>query len=144
MTIDFYNCTDDRNKINKTLLDSFTIEDVFLKDNNVNELTPLLFIKSDIKNYNYCFIRELNKYYFIDNISIENNNINRIQLKIDVLMTYKNIIYNSHLNIIKCETNFINNEKAQAEKKDIIELSKINIDTSHIFNDNHLILVCKK
>lgn len=39
---------------------------------------------------NYCYIHEFKRYYFIDNIIIQNNKLFMIQLNVDVLETHKN------------------------------------------------------
>lgn len=44
-------------------------------------------------NFNYLFIRELNRYYFIDNVIIVNENIRELQCSIDILNTYRDYIY---------------------------------------------------
>lgn len=144
MTIDFYLNNDEKNKINKTLVNAFTVENVFFK-NGINTSNPFLKLSNFNYNlYNYCYIRELNKYYFFDSVDIENSNIIRINLKIDVLMSYKNIIKETRLNIIECDKEFINVEKATADKKDNLILSKIDIDIENLFNNDKIIMVVRK
>lgn len=45
-----------------------------------------------VPDYNYCYIRQFNRYYFITNMTILNNNIYEFSLSVDVLMSYKNKI----------------------------------------------------
>lgn len=42
--------------------------------------------------YNYVFIQELNAYYYIGDKILEENNIIRLELELDPLMTYRNSI----------------------------------------------------
>ena len=144
MTITFYNMTDDKNKLNKSLVNGYVLQNIYFKK-SMNENTPYLILQGvDLNNYNYCFISELNKYYFVDSITIENNSNIRVDLKIDVLMTYKTIIEKSHLNIVECEKDFVNNQKADSIKNDLLVLSKIDIDVENLFNGNNLVMVVQK
>lgn len=144
MTITFYNMTDDKNKINKTLTNGYTLQNIYFKKSMEN-LNPYLIIQGvNLNAYNYCYIEDLNKYYFIDSIIHDNNNNIRINLKIDVLMSYKTIIEKSHLNIVECEKNYINELKADSIKNDLLILSKIDIDVKNLFNGNNLVMVVQK
>lgn len=102
MNILFYQVLDEPNKINKTLGDAVT-KNGALRD-SVSILTPELLIQNEsIINYNYCFIPELNRYYFIKSVEIVRNNLYKLSLKIDVLMTYKNVINQATAEIIVSE-----------------------------------------
>lgn len=46
------------------------------------------------RNCNYCYIPDFNRYYFINDITIENNQEFTISCKVDVLMSYKDEIKN--------------------------------------------------
>ena len=143
MEIIFYSLTDDRRKLNKTLLNGVSVQNVTLK-NNDNKLSKLsIVLNTDITGKNYCYISELQKYYFIDNVSIISNTLKRYDLNIDVLMSYKSAILNAELNIIQCDSNYINEDKADIEKSDYFNFRKINIEND-FFNQSTNILVVKK
>lgn len=143
MEIIFYSLTDDRRKLNKTLLNGVSVQNVTLKNNN-NKLSKLsIVLNADIVGKNYCYIPVLQKYYFIDNVSIISNTLKRYDLNIDVLMTYKTAILNAELNIIQCESNYINENKADIEKTDYFNFRKIDIEND-FFNQSTNILVVKK
>lgn len=127
MKIIFYNCLDDYNKLNKTLSNKTEL-DILLKD-NVNFINPNIILKNQISNFtfNYCFIPIFNRYYFIDNIEVLNNNLISISLKIDVLMTYKNEINNSSV-IITEATNEINPNNANYIAEKNINTNVIDLD----------------
>lgn len=59
-------------------------------------------------NYNYLNIRELDRYYYIDNIYIENNGMWRLELTLDPLMSFKDYIYNLNAIISFIENNYDN------------------------------------
>ena len=143
MEIIFYSLTDDRRKLNKTLLNGVSVQNVTLK-NNDNKLSKLsIVLNADIVGKNYCYIPILQKYYFIDNVSIISNTLKRYDLNIDVLMSYKSTILNAELNIIQCESNYINEDKADIEKSDYFNFRKIDIEND-FFNQSTNILVVKK
>lgn len=80
-------------KIGKTFSNSHTISDVVLK-RDTSILRPVLLINSaqDIYTYNYMYISEFGRYYFIDDIRSVNNNMWEISAHVDVLETYKDEI----------------------------------------------------
>lgn len=93
MNITFYNNKSNHNVVNKTLEEVNTLDFIF-KDNG-SLLNPNLLIKNYIGG-NYCYIQELNKYYFIDNIDLVKGNLYNIHCSIDVLKTYATDIINAN------------------------------------------------
>jgi len=51
-------------------------------------------VKDYLYHYNYLYIEEINKYYFITNITIQNNKLVIYECSEDVLMTFKDEILN--------------------------------------------------
>lgn len=92
-SVDLYQNESPVEKIGKTLSNSHTISDVVLK-RDTSILRPVLLINSaqDIYTYNYMYISEFGRYYFIDDIRSVNNNIWEISAHVDVLETYKSQI----------------------------------------------------
>ena len=88
--VDLYQNESPVEKIGKTLSNSHTISDVVLK-RDTSILRPVLLINSaqDIYTYNYMYISEFGRYYFIDDIRSINNNMWEISAHVDVLETYK-------------------------------------------------------
>lgn len=98
MIIDFYLMSEDRNKIGKTL----TVLKTIKAESNVKDLSlidTVLFLSTmtveGVKNYNYLYIHELNRYYFIENVSVTITGLYKLQLHCDLLETYKNDILDS-------------------------------------------------
>lgn len=124
MDIYLYNTADDDNVLNKTLKDELLISNVKLK-NPVNINNPILSLSSKIvyddgygggwtyetKDYNYAYIPAFERYYFIENITLQSNNINVLTLKVDVLKTYENEILNSDLYVEKEIYHIIESDK---------------------------------
>lgn len=81
-------------KIGKTIDTGTDITGCSLKE-RTSILRPVIFITSsaaDITNYNYMYIAQFERYYFIDDIVSVNNNKWEISAHVDVLETYKNSI----------------------------------------------------
>ena len=91
VAIDLYSYTDRENTVNKTLTNPTTIEG-FMRD-AVNILQPVIRLKhTGTFNYNYCFVRELNRYYYITGYTVLDNTQIELRLRIDVLKTYEDAI----------------------------------------------------
>lgn len=102
MDIYLYITADDDNVLNKTLTDELLISNVKLKSPvNINSPVLTLTANHNLKNYNYAYIPEFGKYYFIEDITLQSNNINVLTLKVDVLKTYEEEILNSYLYVEK-------------------------------------------
>lgn len=128
MLIKLYDCTDSYNTINKTLTGEIE-RDIRLKD-KVNIITPIITLKSSsIINKNYCFIPSFNRYYFIQDVIIVNDNIQEIYLKCDVLESFKDDILNSEGVVSMSDAdNYLSNGATSEERKiiDIYEGEPIN------------------
>lgn len=116
-------------KIGKQLDAGTDITGAALK-NDTSILRPTIIIRSSaaaITSYNYMYIAEFNRYYFIDDIVSVNNDVWEISAHVDVLETYNTIIlqqsavirrqerkYNLYLN----DPDFMtyNNETIQTKK----------------------------
>ena len=141
MTIDFYKVNDVKNKINKTLGASYTISNVFFKSGNVDVVNPFLRLSRDMTQYNYCFIRELNRFYFIDDVVIENNGIKNYKLTIDVLMSYKNEIMNNKTHIVESE-NVLNVDNIEYSEKNNEIIKTFNFSKNPFENNKTDVLIC--
>lgn len=141
MIIDFYKINDVKNKINKTLGVPYTINNVFFKSGDIDIIKPFLRLSRDMTQYNYCFIRELNRFYFIDDVIIENNGIRNYKLSIDVLMTYKTEIMNNKTHIIESE-NVINADNIDYSEKNNEVTSTFNFPDNPFENNKTDVLIC--
>lgn len=106
MDIIFYKYIGYTNQLNKTLENGLTITGNF----NINFDTRDTIIRLQGYNdfeYNYCYIPNINKYYFITNTDIRRNGITFLSLHIDVLQTYKQDILNSKIRLENENTNNI-------------------------------------
>lgn len=113
VTAIFYNIFDRENVLDKNLdVSRETINGLLF--GGFKNIYPNLKIKATENfKYNYCYIEDLNKYYFVKNINRIDNNYLMIDLKLDVLQTYKDIILNCSGLVVSRENanNFISNRE---------------------------------
>ena len=61
-----------------------------------NTFRPSITIRvREVPTYNYCFIPDLNRYYFIDSVTFLGNSSYELSLKVDVLKSNESIILNA-------------------------------------------------
>lgn len=93
MEITLYNNTSENNKIGKILTNSYTIEGTLREQTSL--IAPAFNITGiDPREYNYCYIPEFKRYYFIRQIDSARNNVWRINCSVDVLESFKEEILN--------------------------------------------------
>lgn len=101
MIIYLYKTMSERNKIIKEFNsnDALTLAGYLRGECSI--LQPVILVEmsgSLITQYNYCYIPEFGRYYFITNIESVRNNAWRVHCSVDVLMTYAEQILD--LNVI--------------------------------------------
>ena len=69
-----------------------TIEGSLLYNQSISN--PKLIIKGDIRPYNYCYIAEFGRFYYISDITVNESDIQTITLTVDVLQSFKSYIEN--------------------------------------------------
>lgn len=99
MKLKLYQVTDADNVINKTLPDDPLELTIRLK-RDTDIINPMIILSTqegiDYNDYNYAYIEELERYYFIESVTNLNNVRWQFFLSCDVLETYKDEIFNSH------------------------------------------------
>lgn len=94
MELILYRTLDDNNVINKTLTNAMTVNINFKRDTNI--VNPDIVLKGDFRGFNYAHIPDLNRYYFIESIEQLNLHLVKLNMKCDVLETYKGAILNTN------------------------------------------------
>lgn len=139
MTVIFYKYNDIKNKINKTLSGGLTINDVIMHNDFDITAFELLIKNSDFNSeYNYCYIQDLGRYYFIESVEKMNGTIYRIRVSVDVLKSFSTQIENINAIITKSENpddNFVDCEKSENYTSEVIAL------TDNFNHNGNLILV---
>lgn len=93
MVIDLYITGSERNALRKTLQNELELTGSLRGESSV--INPSFLIEiTNPSQYNYCFIPEFNRYYFITDMVSVRTNIWRIECSVDVLMSYQAQILN--------------------------------------------------
>ena len=91
----------EKNKINKSLTAGVTLSGTLRNESNV--VTPSIIINIDNPTiYNYAYIEDFKRYYFITDYISLRTGIWQINLKSDVLMSFKDSILASNVLINNC------------------------------------------
>lgn len=102
MEIILYENISEYNKINKTLMRENKLYGQMVNETSVTNPSILIEIPT-LTPYNYLYIPELGRYYFITDIVNVRTNLWRIATNVDVLMSFKNEILNQSVIIDKQE-----------------------------------------
>ena len=93
MTIKLYHNDSDKRTVSKSLSNESTLIDATIID-DTSILAPRLKVRDSgiiMVQYNYCYIADFKRYYYITDITVSNGYI-LIDCKVDVLMSYANEI----------------------------------------------------
>lgn len=141
MDILLYTNNSDSNVLNKDIVLQEQLV-CYANKENIDILSPVIFLSYiDIKalNINYCYIKELERYYYIDSYKYEKNHLLKLSLQTDVLMTFKdNILLSS--GVVK-NTKNIQNYNSDFEVLDTSTEKIITFENNLFSNENKLYLV---
>lgn len=108
MNIKLYSSNSDINRVDKTsfIVLKKSLEGTLKEETSV--INPSIVVTSDssILNANYAYIELFKRYYFITNITSIRNDLWRIDLKCDVLMSFKDEITNIKCLVARNENNY--------------------------------------
>ena len=137
MNITLYKNSSPTNKVTKNLGSKKDLGDAcaLIHDTSVTQPTIMVggFKKvTDFSDYNYCYISQLNRYYYINDIVACKNGYVTMYLECDVLMSFKSDILNS----IQLVTRQKNKGKMYLADADWTVDGRTYL-RSHYFNENH-------
>lgn len=144
MLVTLYNYNGKRNTINKTLQNGVNVDGTIKDATNV--ITPQIKFrkKQDLQNvsaFNYVYIAELNRYYFVENCEIINSDVFILSLRVDVLKSYENAILSSTATITERE----NGNKFISNRANIYDIrpqyNKINFSVNAPFDENGTLIM---
>lgn len=97
MTIQIQQTTSEKNRIGKTISNLYTASGALREGTSI--INPVIRISGanvpDLKNANYMYIPDFNRYYFITDIKSIRNGLVEIAGHVDVLQTYSSQIRNN-------------------------------------------------
>ena len=112
MEIKLYKTSSPRKKLVKDLADGITLVGTLRAQSSV--MSPTFTVQDTaVVGYNYCYIPDFGRWYYINGIDALRSNLYELSLGIDVLMTYAEQIRNNYAIIDKVESlgaayNYIN------------------------------------
>lgn len=94
---------DEKNKLNKTVYDTVTYSGTLKQETSI--IKPSVIIEaSNLSGYNYMYIAEFGRYYFITDIINVRNGLWKINATVDVLMSFKSSIESCPIILANTET----------------------------------------
>ena len=130
MILELYKTIDSNNTINKELTNKKTY-DIKLKE-NTNIINPMIILSSEtlLTSYNYAYIPDFERYYFINSITINSKKVYVLSLECDVLESFKTDILNSNAYIGKSDTinNYYNSNNSEVRKEVNIYYSDVELE----------------
>ena len=101
MNVILYNNKSDKRQLVKNITEIKTISATAKGD--INIISPTLIIHNFTTDFNYCYISDFDRYYFVKSITLLTGQRIQIDLSVDVLMTYKEEIKNLTVNVLRYE-----------------------------------------
>lgn len=105
MTIKLYNNTSPGNYVNKVITEVETLTGYLRDSSSITDPTFIL-ERSNPTGFNYAYIPEFERYYFVTGISSDATNLVAVACHVDVLMTYKEQIKQMRAVIRRQEFNY--------------------------------------
>lgn len=104
----YYNRSDER-QIFKDIIDGETLTGVLRDSSSI--INPVIVFESDaVLRYNFCYIPQFQRYYFIRNVECYRNQLWIVTMECDVLMSFKNDIANCQV-VVDKQTMSINGDE---------------------------------
>ena len=95
MNIILYNNKSDSRVINKSIEKITEISVILKSAQNIMSPEIMLQTKTLPIEVNYCYISDFGRYYYINAQRLDNGNVSKIELTVDVLMSFKDMILRS-------------------------------------------------
>ena len=92
LTITLYKTSDDKHVVNKTLTDNLSVDGSVRGEFDVTGGNITVESATNLSAYNYCYISDFSRYYFINDITAVRTGVWALSLRVDVLKTYANDI----------------------------------------------------
>lgn len=89
MQLKLFKNLSEKNKIGKTLVEEINMSGVLHGESSVISPTILINATKSIAEYNYMYINEFKRYYFITNIIAVRNGLFRVEAHVDVLESFE-------------------------------------------------------
>lgn len=116
MELVLYNCSSDKKRITKNLTEVKKYETCRLKE-DTDIVNPTFIVNKpsrsnvpiqdlEMTSFNYIYCSWLKRYYFVNKVRLAKGGFLEIDCHVDVLMTYKDSLYNHNVYVTRCERKF--------------------------------------
>lgn len=131
----------EKNKINKILTTIDTLEGSLKEPSSI--INPEITIqRSDPIGFNYCYIPEFGRYYFVTNVTVIHSNILKISLHVDVLYSYRAQLQNTNILLSNSQVAEIDNYlPGEMWRTKVKELTDIKVFPSGLSENGQFILI---
>lgn len=94
MNIALFKNLSDRNRITKTIRGGIGFSGTLREESNV--ISPTITIETDenLSEFNYAYITEFGRYYYIEEMTVVRHNLWQLSLAVDVLMSFRSDLVN--------------------------------------------------
>ena len=130
VNVTLYRNRSEVNKLDKILENEYSVPGILRDGSSITNPNITIEDDSSIINYNYAYIEDFNRYYFIENITSICAGLWNVQFRVDVLMSFKSEILECYATIDHTQENEITNymdsgiwSKLVKDKTDIINFS---------------------
>jgi hypothetical protein len=93
-SIILYKNTSDSNVVDKTITNALLLYGDLKQSTSIIDPILLIEYKANLFDYNYVYIKEFKRYYFINDIISIRNNLWQLNCTVDTLMSFKTDILN--------------------------------------------------
>lgn len=101
MTVTLYKNISDKRNLNKNLTEIKSV--TATAKGEINIISPTLILDYFSTDFNYCYISDFKRFYFVNSITLLTGKRLQINLSVDVLMSYKEEIKNLTVNVLRYE-----------------------------------------
>ena len=109
MDVELYKCKSPKNRLNKVLEKTITVEATLYEYTQNRNRLSFQFTVSDVGEFNYIYIPDFRRYYFVESVSLAETGMNVYECECDYLMTYKDIISGLSIHCRGSTKKFISN-----------------------------------
>ena len=125
MDITLYTNNSEKNKLDKNLSNAKTFSGKLREESSIVNPSILIQIDNPSK-YNYTYIPEFNRYYFITDMASVRTDIWELSMHVDVLMSFKESIKDTQIILSDTETtgqtNYMSGEQWARNVKDTTQI----------------------
>lgn len=155
VSVTFYNCSDDKRVMSKTLTTGISATAELYDPTSVINPRLRVAYNASLLSYNYMYVAEFGRYYFITNITTDSGGALIITGAVDVLQTYKTAIAGLSAIVVRgarknqsgsnrstwIEDPRLPIQSGRAVKAILFENSDLNIDTADLTSNNFILNV---